>query len=164
MLIDFSPSQIMALRDLLVEHLLCPGHTTIYVDAARQIETTPEELLVTVTLAEVQTRAGEIAAGVRQRLQMPSLCVGDLVRVGKASGVNPVGARAVVVEAYTIGDRSGWALLFADGQHDGFSPEDLDLFEVVKIGHEPSVADYQFTSAVRLLADWRAGRFAAVWA
>jgi hypothetical protein len=77
--------------------------------------------------------------------------------------VNPAEARAVIVELYTLGGRPGWSLLFADGQHDGFAPEDCSLFGVEKIGHEPSVASYQFTGAVRLFADWRAGRFAKVW-
>lgn len=90
--------------------------------------------------------------------------VGDLVRVARQTGVNEAQARAVIVECYQLEGRPGWALLFADGQHDGFSPRDCDLFGVEKIGHEPSVADYQFRSAMRLLADWRAGRFAKVWA
>jgi hypothetical protein len=96
------------------------------------------------------------------------LRVGDLVTVAKASGVNAANARAIVVEAYQMlihveGRRTlrpGWMLLFADGRHDGFSPKDCEFFGVVKIGHAPSVADYQFRNVTQLSRDWHAGRFA----
>lgn len=72
MTVDFSPSQIMALRDLIAEHLARPGHTDVYVDAGRGVETTAAELLVTLTLAEAMTRSREIAAGVREALAIDS--------------------------------------------------------------------------------------------
>jgi hypothetical protein len=89
--------------------------------------------------------------------------VGDVLRVARATAVNPANARAVIVELYELYGRPGWSLLFEDGQHDGFSPRDCEVCGVAKIGHEASVADYQFKSAVRLLADWRDGLFAKVW-
>jgi hypothetical protein len=89
--------------------------------------------------------------------------VGDLVIVGRASGVNASLALGVVVEVYELDGRRGWTILFEDGRHDGFSPEDCALFEVTPIGHNADVASYVFTSAMRLYSDWHAGRFAAVW-
>lgn len=68
MMIDLSPSQIMALRDLVAQHLARPEHTEVYVDAARGVETTAAELLVTLTLAEAMTRSSELAAGVLEAL------------------------------------------------------------------------------------------------
>lgn len=43
--IRLTTSQLMALKDLVLEHLLCPTHTEVYIDVWRNIETTPEELL-----------------------------------------------------------------------------------------------------------------------
>ena len=38
-------SQCMALRSLLLDYILWPRHTEVFVDVVRQVETTPEELL-----------------------------------------------------------------------------------------------------------------------
>lgn len=92
------------------------------------------------------------------------LIVGDVVVVERATGVNDAHARAVVVERYVLGNRPGWTLLFNDGQHDGFSPDDCAICGVRRVGHEPSVADYVFRSALQLLFDFERGRFAVVWA
>lgn len=100
--------------------------------------------------------------GARGR-QQRALAVGDLVVVGRSCMGNPAGARAVVVEQYDLGDGASWSLLFENGNHDGFPPRDLEIFECVKAGHVSSLADYRFTSALRLYADWRAGVFAEVW-
>lgn len=96
------------------------------------------------------------------------LAVGDLVVVGRRSGVNAAGARAVVVEAYTLTERGlarpGWTLLFEDGRADGFSPGDCTLFEVRRVGHCAAVAGYVFRSMTHLAADYRAGFFGPAWA
>jgi hypothetical protein len=101
------------------------------------------------------------------------LAVGDLVIVGRRSGVNGAGARAVVVESYILTEtrtrtglrcspyaRPGWTLLFEDGRADGFSPGDCTLFAVARVGHCPEVAGYVFRSMTHLQADYRAGFFA----
>ena len=95
--------------------------------------------------------------------------VGDICVVGRPCLGNPAGARAVVVEVYQlpIGEgtwSTGWSLLFENGNHDGFSAGDCDAFDVVKLGHEPALAWYPWTNAIRLYQDWRAGVFACVWA
>lgn len=43
--VTFSPSQLMALRTLIAEYLRTAGHTEVFVDALRRVETTPEGLL-----------------------------------------------------------------------------------------------------------------------
>jgi hypothetical protein len=100
------------------------------------------------------------------RVVMP-LVVGDVVRVGAACLANPPKSLAVIVEIYDRdarrGDRSGATLLFANGSFDGFSPIDLDVFRVVRVRHEPALADYQFQSALALHADVARGRFGIVW-
>ena len=68
-------------------------------------------------------------------------------------------------EAYTLPDgkggrRPGWSFLFEQGRYDGFSPDDVAL--ILEITGEvcPEVADYEFTSVLRLRADFQRGRFA----
>lgn len=92
-----------------------------------------------------------------------NLIVGDVVIVGRASGVNPANAIAVVVEVYELEGRPGSMLLFEHGAADGFSPADCELFEVRYLGHEPRLAGYQFVSMIRLSRDWRAGLFSTIW-
>jgi hypothetical protein len=93
-----------------------------------------------------------------------SLRVGDVVVVGRACMGNRAGARAVVIEEYRLAPGpTSWSLLFENGSHDGFPPSDLDFFLVEAVGHEPTLAGYQFTHALRLWQDWSAGRFDVVW-
>lgn len=92
-----------------------------------------------------------------------TLKVGDVAQVGRPCMGNAAGARAVVVEIYDLGDGPSPSLLFQNGAHDGFSPRDLELFRVHVVAHDPELSRYQFTTATRLYADWRQGRFAAVW-
>ena len=46
MLFEFNPSQLMALRSVVAEHMLCPAHTEVFVDVGTGVETTIEDLLV----------------------------------------------------------------------------------------------------------------------
>ncbi len=93
------------------------------------------------------------------------LQVGDVVTVARPCMGNPDGARAVVVEIYNRGanldarDRRGVTLLFPDGNFDGFSPGDLTLWGVVRVGRVEALADYRFVSAGRLAFDFTEGRF-----
>ena len=94
-------------------------------------------------------------------------CVGDLVLVGRPSGVNAANACAIVVEHYRLNERGverdGWTLLFEDGRADGFSPRDCELFQVRKVGHEPRLSAYRFVSMPVLAKDFRGGVFQCVW-
>jgi hypothetical protein len=92
-----------------------------------------------------------------------SLKVGDVVTVGCPCMGNPAGAIAVVVEIYDLGDGPSPSLLFRNGAHDGFSPSDLDIFQVALVAHDSTLAGYQFRNSIRLQKDYRAGVFARVW-
>jgi hypothetical protein len=43
--VPFTASQLMALQDLLLDYVLRPGRLEFFVDVARGVETTPEQLL-----------------------------------------------------------------------------------------------------------------------
>jgi hypothetical protein len=53
--IALTPSELMALKDLVLEHLLCPTHTESYIDVLRGVETTHEDLLRRLTATELLT-------------------------------------------------------------------------------------------------------------
>lgn len=95
------------------------------------------------------------------------LVVGDLVTVARACLGNPEASTAVVVETYDRdprgGDRSGAVLLFQNGAHDGFSPSDVVLFGVVRVGRLRFLESYRFQSIGTLERDFRAGLFVAAW-
>jgi hypothetical protein len=101
-----------------------------------------------------------------------TLSVGDIVTVGRACLGNPAGARAVVVEAYTLVEaigpkrgtrRPGWMLLFENGSADGFSPDDCVLFAVRPCAHAAHLAGYRFVSVMVLERDYHAGKFDRAW-
>jgi hypothetical protein len=43
--LTLTPSQLMALRDIVAHYLTIPTHSEVFVDVHRDVETTPEELL-----------------------------------------------------------------------------------------------------------------------
>ena len=96
-------------------------------------------------------------------MKLSTVRVGDTVLVSRRTLNNPAGSIGVCVETYQLDGRPGASFLFPNGAYDGFSERDTELFGVRPLDHEASVADYTFISAPRLFADFRAGRFAAVW-
>jgi hypothetical protein len=92
--------------------------------------------------------------------ELPNLAVGSLVIAKRTTGVCDAGERGVCYEEYTIGNRPGWSFLFESGRHDGFSPDEVELILELTGDLCPDVADYEFQSVPRLMADFRRGRFA----
>lgn len=95
------------------------------------------------------------------------LRVGDVVVVERACMRNHPRARALVVEEYDRGDteggRYGVTLLFENGEFDGFSPTDVEIFGVVYVAHNPKLAAYKFVNVTRLESDYHRGVFAAAF-
>jgi hypothetical protein len=89
-----------------------------------------------------------------------TLRVGSLAIAKRTTGVCDAGERGVCYEEYTIGNRPGWSFIFESGRHDGFSPDEVELILEITDDLCPEVADYEFTSVLRLMADFRRGRFA----
>ena len=97
--------------------------------------------------------------------ERPNRTVGSWIFAERTTGVCEAGERGVCDEAYTLPDgkggrRPGWSFLFEQGRYNGFSPDDVEL--ILEITGEicPDVADYEFTSVLRLRADFHRGRFA----
>ena len=90
----------------------------------------------------------------------PELRVGSLVVAKKLSGVCDPGERGVVYEAYELGRRPGWSVIFQSGRHDGFSPCDIDFFLDVTGEVSEELTGYAFENVTRLAADFGRGHFA----
>ena len=90
----------------------------------------------------------------------PHLRVGSLVVAKKASGVCSPGEPGVIYEAYQLGNRPGWSVIFRSGRHDGFSPCDVDFFLDVTGDVSEELTGYAFENVTRLAADFGRGRFA----
>lgn len=56
MMITFTDSEVMALADIVGEHLRRPGHTEAYVDVMHDVTTTPEGLLARLLTARAAPR------------------------------------------------------------------------------------------------------------
>lgn len=89
-----------------------------------------------------------------------TLRVGSLAIAKRTTGVCDVGERGVCYEEYTIGNRPGWSFIFESGRYDGFSPDEVELILEITGDICPDVADYEFQSVGRLMADFRHRRFA----
>ncbi len=92
--------------------------------------------------------------------ESPNLAVGSRVIAKRTTGVCDAGERGVCYEAYTLGNRPGWSFLFESGRHEGFSPDEVELMLEITGEVCREVADYEFQSVMRLMADFRRGRFA----
>lgn len=93
-------------------------------------------------------------------MTLPAIQVGTLAIATRQSGVCDVGERGVWYQVYTLGGRPGYSFILEKGRFDGFSPEDVEMFLTVTETVCPTVADYQFTNVMRLMRDFRLGRFA----
>ena len=91
---------------------------------------------------------------------LPELRVGSLVVAKKASGVCDRGERGVVYEAYELGERPGWSVIFLSGRYDGFSPCDVDFFLDVTGDVCEELSGYTFENVLRLTDDFGRGDFA----
>lgn len=68
MLVDLSPSQVMALANIVLENMRHPAAAAVHIDIVRQVETTPEDLLrlLVDVGAGIPIRSGESVACVLQ--------------------------------------------------------------------------------------------------
>ena len=87
------------------------------------------------------------------------LRVGSIVKLGRECldcSINTIG---VCYEVYNIGNREGFSIIFSNGNYDGFSNEDLKIFEVKKIGYVSKLSKYKFISVLKLADDFQDGHF-----
>ena len=91
---------------------------------------------------------------------LPGLRVGSLVVAKKASGVCNPEERGVVYEAYEMGKRPGWSVIFQSGRHDGFSPCEVDFFLDVSGEVCEELSGYTFENVPRLVEHFGRGDFA----
>ena len=85
--------------------------------------------------------------------------VGTLVIAKKDSAIFKRGERGVCYEVYTLEDRPGYSFIFERGRYDGFSPFDVQLFLDVLDVSIPSIESYHFQNVLKLVEDYRRGRF-----
>ena len=69
------------------------------------------------------------------------------------------GERGVVYEAYELGERPEWSVIFQSGRHDEFSPCDVDFFLDVTGEVCEELAGYTFENVPRLVDDFGRGDF-----
>ena len=91
---------------------------------------------------------------------IPNIQVGTIAIATRASGVCDVGETGVCYEVYELARRPGYSFIFESGRHDGFSPEDVEMFLHVTHKVAPGVASYEFRNVTRLMRDFQEGRFA----
>ena len=92
--------------------------------------------------------------------QLPE--VGSIVHAGKKVMGADAGSVGVVYERYCLGaeEPTGVGIIFANGDYDGFSRDDLRLCGVTHTGKLDKYAKYyQFESVIKLSEDFNRGVF-----
>ena len=86
--------------------------------------------------------------------------VGMVCSVGRRCMNNREGALAVVYENYDFEGRMfGVSMIFQNGNYDGFSEEDMQIFEVNPVRLNPHLAKYKFQNVGQLSDHFRIGVF-----
>ena len=81
---------------------------------------------------------------------------GTLVRLNQPCLRNPKGALGVCIDRYLLDNRPGYQFIFENGETDGFSNDDCNLF-LEKIGETMEM--YNFKNVIKLDTDYRNGYF-----
>lgn len=84
--------------------------------------------------------------------------IGTIVQLKINCLGNEIGAQGVCYSIdYSLG-RASYGVIFENGNFDGFSPEDVELF-LKEIGFSSSIQYYQFTNVIKLSQDFDRGVF-----
>jgi hypothetical protein len=70
----------------------------------------------------------------------------------------PVGTRGVVYDTYDIGWGPGVSVIFPNGNHDGFSQEEQNVF-LDPVGFDHLTSQYNFINVMKLHTDFEKGLF-----
>ncbi len=71
---------------------------------------------------------------------------------------NEPGTIGVCYEEYNLGEPGAGSVIFPNGQYDGFSPDDQELF-LEEVGFNAEISNYNFTNVMQLSRDFDAGVF-----
>jgi hypothetical protein len=89
---------------------------------------------------------------------MRPLVVGDVVKCKRFILGNEPGTEGVVYEMYAIGESHGVSVIFANGEYDGFAPDEQALF-LERVGHDEWLSGYKFENVMKLSKDFDDGVF-----
>ena len=89
---------------------------------------------------------------------MDEIRVGTLAMLKAPCLGNLAGICGVCYDVYDIGGEKGWSFIFANGNYDGFSAEDVALF-LKTFAFCDELAGYQFTNVMKLCNDFSLGVF-----
>lgn len=84
--------------------------------------------------------------------------VGTIVKLKLEMLGNPGGSLGVAFNDFTTGTQ----FIFANGNYDGFSIEEQEMF-VDRAGFDEKVAEYKFTNVIQLSNDFASGMFNTVF-
>ena len=79
--------------------------------------------------------------------------IGDIMELKVACLNNEAGTKGFIF--YDYGD--GFQVIFPNGNYDGFSNVVEAEYYLKKVGHDPSVSDYQFKNVTTVSTDYRKG-------
>jgi len=87
--------------------------------------------------------------------------IGTVITIGAECVGNPVGAKGVVFEHYTIGGTPGLSVIFENGRYDGFGEFCVEAFGLRKVTTTRYLQNYEFISVLQLQDDFERGFFDA---
>jgi len=82
--------------------------------------------------------------------------IGDKYKLLRGMLGNPAGTEGYVFNEYYGRNRPGIQIIFPNGNYDGFSPDEQDLF-LEFVGHFPLYGGYNFRNVTQVSKDFREG-------
>ena len=84
--------------------------------------------------------------------------VGQIFKLKVPLLENLVGTMGICYEEYNIGEEGAGSVIFANGNYDGFSPEEQKEF-LEYLGKSDVLSAYLFKNVIKLSDDFRSGIF-----
>jgi len=133
----------------------------MYIITEYQLQQLKNDGVRSDVLAEIERQPVERHSVAWKHRSREHMKVGSIVQLKVPCLGNPKGTCGVVYEAYNPGgyhlDRPHVSIIFPNGRYDGFSVDDQDDFLTFV---RDSDLYYQFTNVIKLIEDFRNGKFA----
>ena len=93
---------------------------------------------------------------------MRKFIVGDTVKCTQDILGNGVDAIGIVYRTFFVDDMEGISVLLENGQFDDFTQSEQERY-FRRVGHESTLAHYEFVNSTKLLSDYHDGTFDKVF-
>ena len=133
---------------------------TQYNNKPEVIELTREDAELVIKLLESWYHMPDNTEGFIRSIKQ--LRKGSIVKLKSELLGNGAGEIGVAYDEYNLGDGPGVSVIFPNGEHDGFSPEEQGKF-LERVDFDSKISIYNFHNVIELSKHFKAGFFSHIF-